>query len=90
MLAILIVRDKCSGQIAGVIPHLVNDWAIYLTVFDDTIIFMDDDFEHAKNMILLLSVFEKLSGLKNVTPRCLSTKGLDITPKLKPIGENKF
>ena len=64
MLSILIKRAKNDGQIKGVIPHLLEDGLSILEYADDTIIFMDHDLEQAKNMKLLLSVFEQLSGLK--------------------------
>jgi hypothetical protein len=55
-------RDFC--QIKGVIPHLVKDGLSIMQYADDMIIFIDHDIEQAKNMKLLLSVFEQLSGLK--------------------------
>ena len=64
MLAILIKRAKDDGQISGAIPHLVDDGLTILQYADDTIIFLDLDIEQAKNMKLLLSVFEQMSGLK--------------------------
>jgi hypothetical protein len=64
MLAILINRAKEEGQILGVIPNLVDDGLSILQYADDTILFMDHNFEQAKNMKLLLSAFEQLSGLK--------------------------
>ena len=64
MLAILIKRAKDDGQISGAIPHLVDDGLTILQYADDTIIFLDHDIEQAKNMKLLLSVFEHMSGLK--------------------------
>ena len=64
MLSILTKRAKNDGQIKGVIPHLLEDGLSILQYADDTIIFMDQDLEQAKNMKLLLSVFEQLSGLK--------------------------
>jgi hypothetical protein len=64
MLAILINRAKCAGPFIGVIPHLVNGGLSILQYADDTIIFLDNDLEGAKNMKLLLSAFEQLSGLK--------------------------
>jgi len=64
MLSILIKRAKNDGQIKGVIPHLLEDGLSILQYADDTIIFMDHDLEQAKNMKLLLSVFEQLFGLK--------------------------
>jgi hypothetical protein len=47
-----------------VIPHLVDDGLSILQYVDDTIIFLDHDLEQAKNMKLLLTAFEQLSGLK--------------------------
>ena len=64
MLAILIKRAKDDGQIGGVIPHLVDDGLSILQYADDTILFLDHDIEQAKNLKLLLSVFQQMSGLK--------------------------
>jgi hypothetical protein len=64
MLAVLINRAKGEGQISGVIPHLVDEGLSILQYADDTILFMDHNLEQAKNMKLLLSAFEQLSGLK--------------------------
>ena len=64
MLAILIERAKSEGQIEGVIPHLVDGGLSILQYADDTILFMEHDIEKARNLKLLLSAFEQLSGLK--------------------------
>jgi hypothetical protein len=64
MLAILIKRAKAEGQIEGVIPHLVDDGLSILQYADDTILFMEHDLEKTRNMKLLLSAFQELSGLK--------------------------
>ena len=64
MLTILISRAKEAEQIQGVVPHLVDEGLSVLQYADDTIIFMDNDLERAKNMKLLLCAFEQLSGLK--------------------------
>jgi hypothetical protein len=64
MLAILINRAKSNGQITGVVPHLVDNGLSILQYADDTIIFMNDDMEKAKNIKLLLCAFEQFSGLK--------------------------
>jgi hypothetical protein len=65
MLAILIKRAKAEGQIAGVIPQLVDDGLLILQYADDTILFMEHNIDKAKNMkLLLLSAFKQLSGLK--------------------------
>jgi hypothetical protein len=64
MLAILINRAKREGQISGVVPHLVDDGLSVLQYADDTILFMDHDYEKACNLKLILCAFEQLSGLK--------------------------
>ena len=64
MLATLIERAKQDGQISGLIPHLVDDGLSILQYADDTILFMEHNFEEAKNMKLVLTAFEHLSGLK--------------------------
>jgi len=46
------------------VPHLVDDGLSVLQYVADTIIFMDNDLERAKNMKLLLCAFEQLFGLK--------------------------
>ena len=42
----------------------MEDGLSILQYANDTILFIDHDLEQAKNMKLLLSVFEQLSGLK--------------------------
>jgi hypothetical protein len=64
MLAILIEHAKGDGQIKGVVPHLVDGGQSILQYADDTVIFMDHDLEMARNLKLILSAFELLSGLK--------------------------
>jgi hypothetical protein len=58
MLTFLISRAKEDEQIQGVVPYLVDDRLSVLRYADDTIIFMDNDLERAKNMKLLLYAFE--------------------------------
>jgi hypothetical protein len=64
MLAVMINRAKLDGLIEGVVPHLVDDGLSILQYADGTILFMEHDLEKAKNLKLILSAFEKLSGLK--------------------------
>jgi hypothetical protein len=64
MLAALIERSKGMGFFDGLVPHLVEDGLSILQYADDTILFLDDDLEKAKGLRLVLSAFEKLSGLK--------------------------
>jgi hypothetical protein len=53
MLAIIINRAKNNGQIARVVPHLVDNGLSILQYVDDILIFMEDDLEKAKNLKLL-------------------------------------
>jgi hypothetical protein len=64
MLAIIINRAKSEGQITRVISNLIEDVLSILQNADDTILFMDHNIDQARNMKLLLSAFEQLSGLK--------------------------
>ena len=64
MLAVLINRAKREGQITGVVTHLVDEGLSILQYADDTILFMDHDYEKACNLKLILCAFEQLSGLK--------------------------
>jgi len=64
MLAILINRAKDDGQIAGLIPHLVDGGLSILQYADDTILFLEHDVAKAANLKLLLMAFEQVSGLK--------------------------
>ena len=78
---ILIERAKVDNQFCGVIPHLVDDGLSILQYADDTILFMEHDLEHAKNLKLVLSTFEQLSGPKinfhkrNLRPSMLCSLG---------------
>ena len=69
MLAIIIARAKEDGQVNGVVPHLVEEGLSILQYADDTIIFLDHDIDKAKNIKLLLCVFEQLSGLKKTSTK---------------------
>lgn len=64
MLAILIKRANEQGSFHGVVPHLIDNGLSILQYADDTILFMEHDIEEAKNLKLVLSTFERLSGLK--------------------------
>ncbi len=64
LFTLLIKRAKKAGLLNGVIPHLVDDGLSILQYADDTIIFLDHDLQLAKNLKLILYVFEKLSSLK--------------------------
>jgi len=63
MLAVLISRARERRQI-GVVPHLVEGGPSILQFADDTIIFLQDNIEQAKNLKVVLCAFKKLSRLK--------------------------
>ena len=58
MLTILIGQAKDAGQVGGLVPHLVDGGISILQYADDTIIFMEYDLAKARNMKLLLCLFE--------------------------------
>jgi hypothetical protein len=64
MLVVLIERSKGMGFFDGLVPHLVEDGLSILQYGDDMILFLDDDLEKARGLRLVMSAFEKLSGLK--------------------------
>jgi retron-type reverse transcriptase len=64
ILAAQINRIKSEGQIKGVIPDLTDDDLSILQYTDDMILFMDHDIDQTRNIKLLLSAFEQMSGLK--------------------------
>jgi hypothetical protein len=50
-------------QISRVIPHILDDGLSILQYTDDTILFMEHNFDQIRNM-KLLTAFEQMSGLK--------------------------
>jgi hypothetical protein len=64
MLPIFIERAKNNGDFSEVLPHLVDGGLSILQYAEDTILFMEHDLVQAKNLKLVLSAFEQLSGLK--------------------------
>ena len=69
MLTILLGRAKDDGQVGGLVPHLVDGGISILQYADDTIIFMEHDLTKARNMKLVLCLFEQLTGLKLTSTR---------------------
>ena len=64
MLAVLIGRAKENGLVGGVVPHLIDGGVSILQYAEDTIIFMEHDIAKARNMKLVICLFEQMSGLK--------------------------
>jgi hypothetical protein len=50
--------------IAGLADHVIEGGCVILQYADDTILFIQDDMESARNLKLLLYIFESMSGLK--------------------------
>jgi hypothetical protein len=64
MLALLFARAKEEHQFNGIVPHLIEGGLSILQYADDTVVFLDHNIEQARNVKLLLTVFEQMSGLK--------------------------
>nr|ABA95978.2 retrotransposon protein, putative, unclassified [Oryza sativa Japonica Group] len=60
----ILTKANEQGSFHGVVPHLIDNGLSILQYADDTILFMEHDLEEAKNLKLVLSTFERLSGLK--------------------------
>jgi hypothetical protein len=58
----------CLGQqnhlVTGLIPHLIPRGVVILQYADDTIMCLEDDLLKARNVKILLYLFEQMSGLK--------------------------
>ena len=64
MLAIIFARAKDENQFHGIVPHLILGGLSILQYADDTVTFLYHNLDHARNIKLLLTVFEQLFGLK--------------------------
>jgi hypothetical protein len=53
-----------NGLISGLADHVIEGGCAILQYADDTILFIKDDIECARNLKLLLYTFESMSGLK--------------------------
>jgi hypothetical protein len=86
MLAIMIGHAKYDGHIVGVIPHLVEGELSILQYVGDTILFIEHDIENTRNMQLILSAFEQLSGIKLIFIRanCFVSMRLKTRPNILP------
>lgn len=52
------------GLIGGLIPHIIGKGCVCLQYADDTVFFLQDNLEYAKNLKYILVIFEQMSGLK--------------------------
>jgi hypothetical protein len=64
ILEIIFARAKEENQFQGIVSHLVLEGLSILQYADDTVVFLDHNLQHARNIKLLVTVFEQMSGLK--------------------------
>jgi hypothetical protein len=63
-LACLIRKSQDEGLIEGLIPHIIQNGCCCLQYADDTIFFIQNCLEGARNLKFILCLFENMSGLK--------------------------
>jgi hypothetical protein len=59
-----VIKAQSNARVSGLIPHLIPNGVAILQCADDTIMCLKNDMEKARNMKLLLYIFERMSGLK--------------------------
>jgi hypothetical protein len=64
VLAVLIRRAQESGLITGLVPDLLDDEIAIIQYANDTIFMFEESLESARNLKLILCIFEQLTGLK--------------------------
>jgi hypothetical protein len=57
-------KARLSGQIKGLVPHLVEGGLSHLQYADDTVIFLGMEEQSILHTKFLLYCFESMSGLK--------------------------
>jgi hypothetical protein len=60
----MVIRAQQNRLVAGLIDNLIPNGIAILQYADDTIVCLEHDMEKARNMKLLLYMFEQLSGMK--------------------------
>jgi hypothetical protein len=63
-LARMVNKAQSNGLICGLISHIIDNGVPMLQYADDTIVCLKHDFEGARNMKLLLYMYELMAGLK--------------------------
>jgi hypothetical protein len=63
-LTVMLENAKKSGQIKGLMRHLIEGGITHLQYADDTVIFMEMEEQTVVNVKFLLYCFENMSGLK--------------------------
>jgi hypothetical protein len=60
----LVIKAQHSNLVTGLIDHLIPKGIVILQYADDTILCLQDNTEKARNIKLLLYIYEQMSGLK--------------------------
>jgi hypothetical protein len=60
----MILKAQSNGLIIGLIDHLIPQGIAIMQHADDTILYLKHDLNKARNVKLLLYLFEQMSGLK--------------------------
>jgi hypothetical protein len=60
----MVVRAQENALVAGLIKHMFPKGVAVLQYIDDTILCLDHNIEGARNMKLLLYLFEQMAGLE--------------------------
>jgi hypothetical protein len=60
----MLIKAKCNNLIRGLCPQLYPGGIINLQYADDTILFIENDVEMARNPKWVLTCFEQVSGIK--------------------------
>jgi hypothetical protein len=64
VLSRMLFKAASNSLISGLCSDLIPNGVICLQYADDTILFMDKDEQKAKNLKMVLTCFEKVSGMK--------------------------
>ena len=60
----MLSRACVAGMIKGLVPHLVEGGLTHLQYADDTILLLQFDLQTLRNVRVILSCYEALSGMK--------------------------
>jgi hypothetical protein len=60
----MVIKAQSNARISGLIPHLIPNGVPILQYADGIIMCLENDMEKARNVKLLLYIFEQMPGLK--------------------------
>jgi hypothetical protein len=60
----MVIKAQSNARISGLIPHLIPNGVAILQYADGIIMCLENDMEKARNVKLLLYIFEQMPGLK--------------------------